>query len=94
MNTAGTDALAGWQVVVRRTIARPPMDVFSMVTDTNAVAAVTRGPDGILAGLGPGKVYIDMTTASPGNSHPYPGNPFPGISSHRAMIGRSTSWQA
>ncbi len=39
-----------------------------MVTDTKAVEAVTRGPDGILAGLGPGKLYVDMTTASPENS--------------------------
>lgn len=28
--------------------------VFSMVTDDAAVAAITSGPDGILAGLGPG----------------------------------------
>src|SRR5471032_335194 len=34
--------------------------VFSMVTNTQALAAVTDGPDGILAGLGLGKVYVDM----------------------------------
>jgi 3-hydroxyisobutyrate dehydrogenase-like beta-hydroxyacid dehydrogenase len=39
--------------------------VFSMVTNTGALAAVTEGPDGILAGLGPGKVYVDMSTVSP-----------------------------
>jgi len=32
------------------------------------VQAVTEGPDGILAGLTPGKVYVDMSTASPENS--------------------------
>jgi 3-hydroxyisobutyrate dehydrogenase and related beta-hydroxyacid dehydrogenases len=32
------------------------------------VQAVTEGPDGILAGLAPGKVYVDMSTASPENS--------------------------
>jgi 3-hydroxyisobutyrate dehydrogenase-like beta-hydroxyacid dehydrogenase len=32
------------------------------------VQAVTDGPDGILAGLGPGKVYVDMSTASPANT--------------------------
>jgi 3-hydroxyisobutyrate dehydrogenase-like beta-hydroxyacid dehydrogenase len=42
--------------------------VFSMVTNTQALAAVTEGPDGILAGLGPGKVYIDMSTVSPAAS--------------------------
>jgi 3-hydroxyisobutyrate dehydrogenase-like beta-hydroxyacid dehydrogenase len=41
---------------------------FSMVTNTEAVKAVTQGPDGILAGLGPGKIYIDMSTMSPGYS--------------------------
>ena len=42
--------------------------VFSMVTDTKALEAVTRGPDGILAGLSPGEVYVDMTTGSPANA--------------------------
>src|SRR5205807_8249050 len=42
--------------------------VFTMVTNTTAVRAVTAGPDGILAGLGPGKIYIDMSTASPANT--------------------------
>ena len=39
-----------------------------MVTNTAAVRAVTDGPDGVLAGVGPGKVYVDMSTASPANS--------------------------
>ena len=30
--------------------------------------AVTDGPDGIIAGLVPGKVYVDMSTASPANT--------------------------
>jgi 3-hydroxyisobutyrate dehydrogenase-like beta-hydroxyacid dehydrogenase len=42
--------------------------VFSMVTNTQALAAITHGPDGILAGLAAGKVYIDMSTVSPGAS--------------------------
>ncbi|MCK4897295.1 MAG: NAD(P)-dependent oxidoreductase, partial [Anaerolineales bacterium] len=41
---------------------------FSMVTNTKAVLAVTGGPDGVLAGLGPGKIYIDMSTVSPATS--------------------------
>jgi 3-hydroxyisobutyrate dehydrogenase-like beta-hydroxyacid dehydrogenase len=36
-----------------------------MVTNSAALNAVTEGPDGILAGLGPGKVLIDMSTISP-----------------------------
>src|SRR6266545_6670420 len=42
--------------------------VFTMVTNTAAVKAVCQGPDGILAGLAPGKVYVDMSTASPANT--------------------------
>jgi 3-hydroxyisobutyrate dehydrogenase-like beta-hydroxyacid dehydrogenase len=51
-----------------RAVAETADVVFSMVTNTKALDAVTRGPDGILAGLGPGKIYVDMTTASPANS--------------------------
>ena len=39
--------------------------VFTMVSDTAALRTVTEGADGILAGLGPGKVYVDMSTVSP-----------------------------
>jgi 3-hydroxyisobutyrate dehydrogenase-like beta-hydroxyacid dehydrogenase len=39
--------------------------VFSMVTDDAALAAITSGPDGILAGLWPGTIYVDMSTVSP-----------------------------
>jgi 3-hydroxyisobutyrate dehydrogenase-like beta-hydroxyacid dehydrogenase len=38
---------------------------FSMVSDDAALEAVASGPDGILAGLQAGKVYIDMSTLSP-----------------------------
>lgn len=38
---------------------------FSMVTNTDALRSVTQGPDGLLAGLKPGKVYVDMSTVSP-----------------------------
>jgi 3-hydroxyisobutyrate dehydrogenase-like beta-hydroxyacid dehydrogenase len=41
---------------------------FSMVTDSSALEAIANGPDGILAGLGPGKVWIDMSTVSPAAS--------------------------
>jgi 3-hydroxyisobutyrate dehydrogenase-like beta-hydroxyacid dehydrogenase len=31
-----------------------------MVTDDTALEAIASGPDGILAGLAPGKIYVDM----------------------------------
>ena len=39
--------------------------IFSMVTNTKAVQAITQGPDGILAGLTSDKIYVDMSTMSP-----------------------------
>ncbi len=48
-----------------REVAAASEVVFTMVTDTAALLAVTDGDDGILAGLGPGKVYVDMSTVSP-----------------------------
>jgi 3-hydroxyisobutyrate dehydrogenase-like beta-hydroxyacid dehydrogenase len=38
---------------------------FSMVTNAAAIHSITEGPDGILAGLGAGKLLIDMSTVSP-----------------------------
>jgi len=38
---------------------------LSMVTGNEALAAVANGPDGIIAGLGAGKVYIEMSTVDP-----------------------------
>ncbi len=51
-----------------REVAERSEIVFTMVTNTEAVKAVTEGPDRILAGLGDGKVYVDMSTASPANT--------------------------
>ena len=39
--------------------------VFTMVTDTAAVEAVTAGPDGIIEGAAPGVVVIDHSTIDP-----------------------------
>ena len=39
--------------------------VFSIVTDATAVKAVALGPDGIISGLEPGGIYIDMSTIDP-----------------------------
>jgi 3-hydroxyisobutyrate dehydrogenase-like beta-hydroxyacid dehydrogenase len=51
-----------------RAVAQACDIVFTMVTNTKAVAAVTQGEDGIMAGLSPGKIYIDMSTMSPNYS--------------------------
>jgi 3-hydroxyisobutyrate dehydrogenase len=48
-----------------RAVAEVADIVFSMVTNTAALETVAEGPDGILAGLRPGKVYVDMSTVSP-----------------------------
>src|SRR5690242_20759064 len=39
--------------------------VFSIVTDAAAVRAVALGPDGVVAGLGRGNIFIDMSTIAP-----------------------------
>ena len=39
--------------------------VFTIVTDAAAVRAVALGPDGLAAGLTPGRIFIDMSTIAP-----------------------------
>jgi 3-hydroxyisobutyrate dehydrogenase-like beta-hydroxyacid dehydrogenase len=39
--------------------------VFTMVTDSAALQAVTQGSDGILAGLRPGAIHVEMSTVDP-----------------------------
>ncbi len=48
-----------------RAVAAAADVTFVMVTDSAALAAVTDGPDGLVEGLGPGKLVIDMSTVSP-----------------------------
>ncbi len=48
-----------------RALAEAVDVVFVMVTNSAALEAVALGPDGIVAGMGPGKVLIDMSTVSP-----------------------------
>jgi 3-hydroxyisobutyrate dehydrogenase-like beta-hydroxyacid dehydrogenase len=38
---------------------------LAMVTNGAALEAITDGPDGVLAGLSAGKIFIDMSTVSP-----------------------------
>jgi 3-hydroxyisobutyrate dehydrogenase-like beta-hydroxyacid dehydrogenase len=61
------EAGASWADSPRQVAERGAI-VFTMVTNTAAVQAVAEGDDGILAGLEPGKVYVDMSTASPANT--------------------------
>lgn len=66
-----TAPLAELGMIVARTpraAAAGASVVFSMVSDGDALAAVCQGPDGILAGLDTGSVYVDLSTAGPAAS--------------------------
>jgi 3-hydroxyisobutyrate dehydrogenase-like beta-hydroxyacid dehydrogenase len=51
-----------------RAVAEATDVTFTMVTNAAALAAIHEGPDGLLAGLSPGKFLIDMSTVSPETS--------------------------
>ena len=48
-----------------REVAQAADITLSMVRDSAALSSVADGPDGILAGLSAGKIYVDMSTVSP-----------------------------
>ena len=48
-----------------RAVAQAADVIFTMVTNSAALASITEGPDGILAGLRAGKILVDMSTVSP-----------------------------
>jgi 3-hydroxyisobutyrate dehydrogenase-like beta-hydroxyacid dehydrogenase len=48
-----------------RAVAESVDILFSMVTNSAALEAIVEGPDGILAGLKPGQIYVDISTVSP-----------------------------
>jgi 3-hydroxyisobutyrate dehydrogenase-like beta-hydroxyacid dehydrogenase len=48
-----------------RAVAAASDFTFAMVTNSAAITAITEGPDGLLAGLTAGKIFIDMSTVSP-----------------------------
>jgi len=48
-----------------RAVAASADVVLSMVTNSAALEAIVEGPEGILAGLTPGKFYVDISTVSP-----------------------------
>ncbi len=51
-----------------RQVAERSEAVISIVTDAAAVREVALGDDGVIAGLRPGSVYLDMSTIDPGES--------------------------
>jgi 3-hydroxyisobutyrate dehydrogenase-like beta-hydroxyacid dehydrogenase len=51
-----------------RAVAAASEIVFSIVTDAEAVQAVALGADGIIAGLKPTGIYVDMSTIAPDKS--------------------------
>ena len=64
---AKAEALAGEGIEVAATpaaAARGAEAIGIVVTDDRAVESVLEGPDGVLAGLEPGALVIDMTTTS------------------------------
>ena len=67
-----TASKAGWLVKKGMTLARTPREVaqaadviFAMVTSGPALTQITEGPDGVLAGIGKGKVFVDISTVGP-----------------------------
>ena len=48
-----------------RAVAAAAEFTFSMVSNSASLEAIANGPDGVLAGLGPGKLWIEMSTVSP-----------------------------
>jgi 3-hydroxyisobutyrate dehydrogenase-like beta-hydroxyacid dehydrogenase len=70
-----TRAKAQWLIDKGMKFADTPRGVaaaadvtLSMVTNSAALEQVAEGPDGILAGIGAGKVLVDMSTVSPATS--------------------------
>ncbi len=64
------DAGMEWRDTPREVAAAVDV-VFTMVTNTAALEQVFQGPDGVLAGLSVGKVYVDMSTVSPAASREF-----------------------
>jgi 3-hydroxyisobutyrate dehydrogenase-like beta-hydroxyacid dehydrogenase len=70
-----TKSKAQWLIDLGMVWADSPREVceasdmtLSMVSDSKAVTEIAEGPDGLLAGLSPGKILIEMSTIKPGVS--------------------------
>ena len=51
-----------------REVAAAADVTLSMVTNSDALAAIANGPDGFIAGMARGKIHVDMSTVSPAYS--------------------------
>jgi 3-hydroxyisobutyrate dehydrogenase-like beta-hydroxyacid dehydrogenase len=67
-----TPSKAQWLVEKGMRLAHTPREVaeasdvvFAMVTNSAALRAVAEGPDGLIAGMEPGKYFVDISTISP-----------------------------
>jgi 3-hydroxyisobutyrate dehydrogenase-like beta-hydroxyacid dehydrogenase len=67
-----TPSKAEWLVEKGMRLAQTPREVaetsdvvFAMVTSSAALRAVSEGRDGLIAGLGPGKYFVDISTINP-----------------------------
>jgi 3-hydroxyisobutyrate dehydrogenase-like beta-hydroxyacid dehydrogenase len=67
-----TPSKAEWLVEKGMRLAHTPREVaeasdavFAMVTNSAALRAVAEGPDGLIAGMEPGKYFVDISTISP-----------------------------
>src|SRR5437588_5804479 len=67
-----TRAKAEWLIEKGMRWAESPREVasasditFAMVTNSAALTAIAEGPDGLLAGLTAGKVFVDISTVAP-----------------------------
>jgi 3-hydroxyisobutyrate dehydrogenase-like beta-hydroxyacid dehydrogenase len=58
------EAGLGWADTPRELAASADV-LFTMLTDTAAIEATADGPDGVLAGLGEGTVWADISTVAP-----------------------------
>jgi len=59
-----------WANTPREVVERADV-IFSMVTNSPALAAVMNGPDGMLAGAAPSKLFVDISTVAPAVSREF-----------------------
>jgi 3-hydroxyisobutyrate dehydrogenase-like beta-hydroxyacid dehydrogenase len=72
IGTNRTRSKAEWLIDAGMRWADTPREVaegadvtFTMVTDGGALRAVTEGPNGLVAGLSPGAIFVDMSSVGP-----------------------------
>src|SRR5215469_12474863 len=53
-----------WAASPREVVAAADI-TFAMVTNSSALTAIAEGPEGLLAGLTAGKIFVDISTVAP-----------------------------